>query len=45
MNIMRSIFTKPQGNNATLNSDQDWSKNIQLAVYSRRDTHLIEIWF
>ena len=43
MNIMRSIFTKPQGNNATLNSDQDWSKNIQLAVYSRRDTHLIEI--
>ena len=43
MNTLRSIFTKPQGNNATLNSDEDCSNNIQLAVNLRRDTHLIEI--
>ena len=43
INTLRSIFTKPQGNNATSNSDEDRSNNVQLAVYSPRDTDSLEI--
>ena len=43
INTLRSIFTKPQGNNATSNSDEDRSNNVQLAVYSPGDTDSLEI--
>ena len=40
MNIMRGIFSRPQLNNATLNSDiEGWSNSVHLTVHSRRDTH------
>ncbi|XP_020614732.1 adenosine receptor A1-like [Orbicella faveolata] len=40
MNTIRSIFSKPQGNDATLNSDiEGWSNSVRLTVHSRRDTH------
>lgn len=40
MNIMRGIFSRPQLNNASLNSDiEGWSNSVHLTVHSRRDTH------
>ena len=40
INILRSILSRPQFNNATLNSDlEGWSNSVHLTVHSRRDTH------
>ena len=39
MNTIRSILSKPQVNNATLNSDiEGWSNSARLTVHSRPDT-------
>ena len=40
MNILRSVFSKSQVNDATLNSDiEGWTNSVHLTVNSRRDTH------
>ena len=40
INTLRSILSRPQFNNATLNSDlEGWSNSVHLTVHSRRDTH------
>ena len=40
INTLRSILSRPQFNNATLNSDlEGLSNSVHLTVHSRRDTH------
>ncbi|XP_020614579.1 melanocortin receptor 5-like [Orbicella faveolata] len=43
MNIMRSMFSKSQGNNATLNSDEGRTNSVPLAVYSRCDSYTVDM--
>ena len=43
MDTIRSIFSKPQGNNASLNTDEDRRNSVPLVVHSRCDTYSVEI--